>query len=397
MNATAPVFPNGKAIASRAARIALLLDNLGTGGAQRRIATLANRMADLGRAVDVVSVNPGGPLRTLLAPRPRIVTLMPNGATRHLTQAIHARSLARYLDEAEPDVLMSCVTDTHLMAVAGRALASRRRPLVLRASRHPYRSLPWWKSLLEPLKVRKTAWCYAHADALVALSSEGAAGLRRALRGRLVRIETILNPVVESTLLDEQPMHVPQRPGPVPIILGVGRLVEQKDFATLLRAFALVRTSRPARLVLLGDGPQRGRLEALARSLGISADCDMPGEVADVAGWMRSADLVVSSSLWEGLQATLVEALAVGCPVVATQCPGAARETLENGRLGPLVPVRDPVRMAEAIRTVLDSPPDPLALATSASRFTTAGKAERYLDLFDDLLIPSSTAATDVR
>ena len=372
-----------------ATRVALLLNNLGTGGAQRRIARLANRMAELGRSVEVVSVDPGSAMRAMLSPDVAVVTLLPHEAPRWLTPAVHARSLARYLDAARPDMLMSCVTDTHLLAVAGRAVARHQPPLVLRASRHPYRQLAWWKSLLEPIKVRKAAWCYARGDAAVALSRDGAAGLRRALRGRPMRIETILNPVVERTLLDEPPL-VPRRSGGVPTVLGVGRLVEQKDFATLVRAFALVRASRPARLILLGDGPQRRRLEGLARRLGISADVELAGEVAGVADRMRRADLVVSSSLWEGSQATPIEALAVGCPVVATDCPGAARETLEDGRLGPLVPVRDPVRLAAAIRAVLDDPPDPRMLAAGASRFTPAGKAERYLDLFDSLLRPAA-------
>jgi glycosyltransferase involved in cell wall biosynthesis len=200
-----------------------------------------------------------------------------------------------------------------------------------------------------------------------------------------VRIETILNPVVASTLLDtpEDQGHRPTNS--VPLVLGIGRLVEQKDFGTLLRAFAILRAKRPARLVLLGDGSEARRLQALAQRLGIADDVAMPGEVDNVADWMRRADLLVSSSLWEGLQATLIEALAVGCPVVATDCPGGARETLQDGRLGPLVPVRDSERMARAMIDQLDSPPDPLLLAAGGARFTAAGKAEDYLALFDSL------------
>lgn len=365
--------------------IALLLDNLDTGGAQRRIATLANRMAALGRVVEVVSVRPGSAMRAMLSPAVSVAVLEPGGGARRLSLAVHAGSLARYLDAAAPAVLMSCVTDTHLLAVIGRRRARRGVPLVLRASRHPYRPLPWWKGLLEPLKVRKTAWCYARADAIVALSEAGADGLRRALGRRAPPIEVIPNPVVERTLLDGVDVPPVRAPDAVPVILGVGRLVEQKDFATLLHAFARVRASRPARLVLLGEGPQRRTLRALATKLGIADDVAMPGEVADVVDRMRAASLVVSSSLWEGLQATLVEALAVGCPVVATDCPGAARETLQDGRIGPLVAVRDPAGMAAAMLNVLDRPPDPLTLAAAARRFTPEGKAERYLDLFDGL------------
>jgi glycosyltransferase involved in cell wall biosynthesis len=376
-----PVMPSGRPLS-------LLLNVLGSGGAQRRIATLANRFVELGHAVDIVSVEPGGPMRTMLAPEVRVVTLVPSDGMRGVSNAIHARRLTRYIEEMQPRVLMSCVTDTHLLAVAASGSQGRQVPLVLRASRHPYRPLPRWnlpKRAIEPINLRKAAFCYAHADAIVALTDDTAAGLRRLLgRGRQ-RIETIPNPVVAATLLDQPNAPVLRPINPVPIILGVGRLVEQKDFVTLLRAFALLRAERPAQLVLLGQGPLAGGLRALSETLGIAADVDMPGEVNDVAARMRCADLVVSSSLWEGLQATLIEAMAVGCPVVATDCPGGARETLEDGRIGPLVPVRDPARLARAMAEQLDRPTDPLTLATAAARFTPAGKAEAYLALFDEV------------
>lgn len=368
--------------------IALLVNVLGSGGAQRRLATLANRFVELGRSVDVVSVYPDGPMRGMLSPSVAVETLATSGTSPIFSTAAHAGGLVRYLNESKPSVLMSCVTDVHLLAVLAGALQGRRVPLVLRASRHPYRSLPRArivKRLTEPLTLRKVAWCYARADAIVALSSDAAGGLRRLLGDRPMRIETILNPVVESTLLDHAEEPSARIRNVVPLVLGVGRLVEQKDFATLLRAFALVRAQRPARLVLLGKGGQARRLETLARKLGIDADVDMPGEVNDVTEWLRRADLLVSSSLWEGLQATPIEALAVGCPVVATDCPGGARETLDQGRLGPLVPVRDPVAMARAMIDQLDHPPDPRLLASGAARFTSTGKAERYLALFDSL------------
>jgi glycosyltransferase involved in cell wall biosynthesis len=111
----------------------------------------------------------------------------------------------------------------------------------------------------------------------------------------------------------------------------------------------------------------------------------MPGEVRDVRAWLDRADLLVSSSRWEGLQAAPIEALAAGCPVVATDCPGGARETLDGGRLGILVPVRDAAAMARAMRAQLDHPPDPHSLAAGAARFLPDGKAEQYLRLFDSL------------
>jgi glycosyltransferase involved in cell wall biosynthesis len=358
--------------------IALLVNILSGGGAQRRIATLANRFVALGRRVDVVSLDADGPMRGLLAPEVRIVPLAGGPAVERLRA---------YLEEARPHVLMSCVTDTHGAAVAARAASGVAVPLVLRASRHPWRSLPRWnlaQRLAEPVKRRRAAARYARADAIVALSADGESSLRRLLGRRPARIETILNPVVERIL----PPDAGRRRAPAidgPLILGIGRLVEQKDFATLLRAFARLRAERPARLALLGEGPQRQGLQALAGRLGIAGHIEMPGEVHDVTAWLGRADLLVSSSRWEGMQAVPIEALAAGCPVVATDCLGGAREALDGGRLGILVPVRDIAAMARAMRRQLDHPPDPHVLAAGAARFLPDGKAEQYLRLFDSL------------
>jgi glycosyltransferase involved in cell wall biosynthesis len=356
--------------------IALLVNILSSGGAQRRIATLANRFAEFGRAADVISFDAEGPMQAMLSPSVKVLPLARSGVP----------PLRAYIDHATPAVLMSCVTDTHAAAVAACRVSAARPPLVLRASRHPYRALPGGsllKRASEPIKLWKAARSYARADAIIALSDNGAQALKRLLRPHEVRIETIRNPVVERTWLDDPETRRGNHANDVPLVLGVGRFVIQKDFATLIGAFALVRAERPCRLVLLGEGPERPRLEALASRLGIAADVRMPGEVSNVAEWMMRADLLVSTSLWEGMQATVIEALAAGCPVVATDCPGGARETLDGGRFGALVPVRAPAGMAQAMLRQLEHPQDPRLLVAGAVPFLPQGKAERYLAVFD--------------
>ena len=125
----------------------------------------------------------------------------------------------------------------------------------------------------------------------------------------------------------------------VPVILSAGRLVGQKDFSTLIRAFAQVVKSRPARLVILGEGRERGALAALARELGVAEGVDLPGFVANPFAWMARARVFAVSSIYEGLSMVLVEAMACGTPVVSTDCPHGPRELLEDGRWGRLVPV----------------------------------------------------------
>jgi glycosyltransferase involved in cell wall biosynthesis len=158
----------------------------------------------------------------------------------------------------------------------------------------------------------------------------------------------------------------------------MGRLVPQKDFATLLRAFALVRADRPARLVILGEGPERDRLMLLARELGIENDVLLPGFVTNPFAWVGRASLFVLSSAWEGLPTVLVEALACGTPVIATDCPHGPRAILEGGDLGPLVPVGDSRKMAEAMRRMLDAPTERSRLLARAAAFHEDRAIEAY-------------------
>src|SRR5262249_31436661 len=144
--------------------------------------------------------------------------------------------------------------------------------------------------------------------------------------------------------------------GEPPVLLGVGHLRMQKDFPTLIRAFALARKNRRMRLVLLGEGSQRPRLHRMISSLGVGDDVYLAGYTDNPFSWMARASLFVLSSAWEGLPAVLIEAMACGCPVVSTDCPSGPWEILEGGKYGRLVPCRDPQNLAEAIIATLDAP-----------------------------------------
>ena len=176
-----------------------------------------------------------------------------------------------------------------------------------------------------------------------------------------------------------QPLNDPWLEAPsCPLILAVGRLHRQKDFPTLLRAFALIRHQIPTRLLILGEGAERGALERLSGALGIGTEINLPGFVKNPAAWMARAAVLVLSSSWEGLPRVLLEALAVGCPVVSTDCPSGPREILAEGRFGRLIPVGDPNAMAAAILETLANPPPREALQARAAEFSLARMLEGY-------------------
>jgi glycosyltransferase involved in cell wall biosynthesis len=218
--------------------------------------------------------------------------------------------------------------------------------------------------------------------------SEGVARDLAAMTGISVRdIAVVHNATVTPEVLEqakepcEHPWFESGRADRPPVILGVGTLSPLKDFALLIRAFARLRRGRPARLVILGEGRQRARLQALARELGVAPDVDLPGFDPNPYRFMARAEVLAVSSCVEGMPNVIIEALACGCPVVATDCPSGPAEILQNGRHGRLVPVGDEAALAEAIAATLQTAPDRVDLRRRAADFSVEHATDRYLQL----------------
>jgi glycosyltransferase involved in cell wall biosynthesis len=165
------------------------------------------------------------------------------------------------------------------------------------------------------------------------------------------------------------------------VIVAVGRLAAQKDFATLLRAFARLRAQQPARLLILGEGRERPQLEALARELGIADAVAMPGYAENPFAALARADLYVMSSRYEGLPGALIQALACGCRIVSTDCPSGPAEILDHSRYGRLVPVGDEKALAGAMQEALAAPHDAQRQRERAALFSVPRAVDAYLEL----------------
>jgi len=228
---------------------------------------------------------------------------------------------------------------------------------------------------------------YSGANAIIAVSNGVADDLSHYAGIPRERITTIYNPIVSPTLLSQAKAlldHPWFQPFAPPVVLGVGRLHEQKDFPTLLKAFACVRAKQEAHLMILGEADAKRaqlltELMTLATQLGIADDVALPGFVPNPFAYMARAAVFVLSSAWEGLPSVLIEALACGCPVVSTACPSGPVEILENGKYGPLVPVGDDVALADAILSVLHTPPNRDWLRTRGAIFSVDCAADQYL------------------
>lgn len=349
--------------------VTFVLPRLSGGGVERVFLNLAAGLVASGSSVEVVLLRQGaGPA---LVEVPRGVSCVDLGVpVTDATFMLAVPALTRYLRRRSPRVLYSGITTINLLSLAARALArtdtavviSEHVPLSVNAGTHPA------KRVL-PVLARRS---YPAADVIIAVSEALAddlavtAGLPRS------RIVTVYNPVVTESLLEDalsRPEHE-WFAGGVPVILGIGRLDEQKDFMTLLRAFAALRSRREAKLIILGEGRLRADLLAEAARLGVAADIDLPGHITRPAAYLAHADLFVLSSAYEGFPTVLIEALACGCPVVSTDCPTGPREILEAGVHGSLVPVGDHDALAAAMAAELDEPHDRGALRRRGGRFT---------------------------
>lgn len=398
----------GARMSGGSSHIAVFIYALTGGGAQRRTLTLVQEFATRGHRVDLVVVHSRGSLTGLLPSSVRLVSLE-EGWSRLLPAVIRCTghrgiqtlastgALARYLRRERPDVLLSAASHVNLIAAWAHRVARVPVRLVLRASNHPsanVRLVPPFQRLIRLTLQWLARRTYPLADAVIAVSNGVADDVARVTGVARASIVTVYSPVVGRWTAQQiaapldHPWFAADAP---PVVLGAGRLVLQKDFSTLLRAFARVRARRPARLIILGEGGQRQQLEASARSLGIATDVLFPGYVKNPFPWMARAAVFVLSSAWEGLPGVLIEALACGCRIVSTDCPSGPTEILDGGRFGELVPVGDDRAMADAILKGLAGRAHARAPVTA---FSTNAAVERYLSV---LLNTEPTTATPSR
>jgi glycosyltransferase involved in cell wall biosynthesis len=348
-------------------QLAIFLRSLANGGAERLMVNLANYFVQDGLLVDLVLTRSDGVYTQEVSPQVRLIDLKAAKLPASLPK------LTQYLRENRPKALLTALHypceialwAKKLARVSTRVVVSEHNTLSVEAKRLPQRT-----ARLTPVAARLF---YPWADGIVAVSEGVAQDLAQVMKlprdRAATRIHTIYNPAISTDLIQkvQEPLEFPWfAPGQPPVILGVGRFVAQKDFTTLIKAFARVRQQMDARLVLLGSGQQKQQLEALIEELGLTESVAFPGFVRNPYAYMARSSVFVLSSAWEGFGNVLVEAMAAGTPVISTDCPSGPAEILAQGKYGELVPVGDATAMAEAILRVLKGiikPVDPDWLA----------------------------------
>jgi len=357
-------------------RIGVFVPCLSMGGAQRVALNLTQGLADQGFNVDLVLQKAVGAFLKQVDSRVRIVDLKTSGIIGRIY------GLVQYFQREQPAVFLSILDNVNAASLAKHIAGVSTRVIV---SLHinlpePVENLKTW---LKPFLIR---YSYPLADGVVAVSHGVAENISCITGMPSHQIHIIPNPIIPPDDVEEISTHIAHpwfKPGEPPVILGAGRLVKDKDFATLIRAFAIVRQQQDSRLMILGEGDQRPALQALIQQLGIEAFVALPGFVEDPYPYMAAASVFVLSSLKEAFGNVLVEAMAVKTPVVSTNCMSGPRDILEAGRYGKLVAVANPPQLAEAISSTLCNPPDVEALKERSKAFSIEQVVNQYIQVLE--------------
>lgn len=361
-------------------RVLSVLNSLEPGGVERDIMRFTKAWRDRGLDARIALGRWEGRLIEEAPDIPFIIP--PKGRLAKIDTEVPwmMQKLAGIVREVQPDVLF--IPSNGLMAVAAVTrlrLGKQCPPIVVRPSNSLDRKdMSWLERQLDEIVLRAHSGIYA---AIVGMAEPVRQELKDRMGARDDQIVIINNASMTAEVADRlaAARDATPRDHEGRHFLGVGRLMPQKNFPLLLRAFA--RIARPQdRLTIVGEGDQRAELEQLARDLDIADRLSLPGHRMDVERFFAEADAFVLSSDFEGLPAVAAEALAAGIPIVSTDCTVAMPAMIEG--LGRLVPVRDLAALAQAMDAICDDPLDCAAMRARGAQFTMEATVERWIDLF---------------
>lgn len=378
-------------------KVAIFIPSLEHGGVERNVVYLAKGLIENGFEVDILTANTSEAFFEQLPTKAHIVRLSTRLIPPRLGGVFSERlrlafsilpSLRSYFRNQQPKAIISF--QSSVLAVWAKKLSRSNALLIVResntASLAAAKDKHWFSKFIPYLK----RYSYPQANAIVAVSKGAAEDLVENIGIDRNRISVIYNPTFDDTIVEkaaETLEHEWFKDTRLPVILGVGRLTQQKDFATLLKAFALVLKEVPARLLILGEGHNRYELEALAIQLRIQESVQLYGFEVNPYKYMVRANVFVLSSIYEGLPNTLIEAQALGVPVVSTDCPSGPREILLNGTAGPLVPVGDFQALAREILRLLKNKDQAMHFVKEGQkqigRFRSDRAMKQYLKLLN--------------
>ena len=357
-------------------RIAVFVPTMHGGGAERAMLMFSRELLSRGFLVDLITTRLEGPLRALIPEGVSVIDLQSKKTSLAL------RPLVRYLRETRPAALYSTIMNANVVAALAGKIAGGGIKTIVRESNAPL-STPK-KSLSQWVTFKAAPYLYRLTDGVIAVSNGVAEELGVMAPKLADRVRVISTPVISGEVIaqgDEPVDHPWFVHRDKPIILSAARLEPHKGFLTLVRAFSKIREKQDARLVLLGEGTLQQRIEAEIQELGLEERVAMLGWVKNPFAYMSKADVFVLASEFEGLPNVLVQAMAFGTPIVATDCRSGPAEILAGGRFGTLVPVKDEEALAHGLLHALTLPRQHEAMAHARATYGAERAVDSYLEM----------------
>ena len=346
------------------------------GGSTAKIAVrLANGFAARGISTHLLVSSSSHPMPERIEPVVRIVDIGRMGIWTRIPR------MALYLKRNQPAAVLTHRIRENVLTLRAARLSGLMTPVFVTVHGRMSVKLRNMVGGKAKKRRREVLRFYPKNSGIIAISSDTESDVKELL-GSDISVASIPNPIITPEMFEsarEPVVHPWFLPDTVPTVIFAGRMEKEKDLFTLLRAFALLRRRAECRLLILGDGSLRPELEAECQFLNLVNDVDMPGWVANPYAFLSRADLVVLSSTWDALPTILIEALALGTPVVSTDCGAGPREILQNGCLGPLVPPGNPSALSEAMYKTLNNSLPSDVLRESGHRYDAQQNADRYL------------------
>ena len=336
---------------SKQQRLAIFIPSMRLGGAERSMLKLAQGMIARNYSVDLVLAQKEGPYLDEVPDGVRLIDLRSSRIISSLP------ALIRYLRKEKPMTLLSVMNYANIIALWARSIAGVDTRIVVSERNtlsQESKNSASWRGRVMPFFVKQF---YPRANGIVAVSHGVAEDLQSILKNFKLPITVIYNPIITPEFkkkVEESLDHPWFKKNQPPVILALGRLKPQKDYPTLIQAFSALRKNKKARLLILGEGSERAKLEKMIEQLGLKEDISLPGLIKNPYPYLRRASLFVLSSRWEGLPGVLIEALYCGSPIIATDCPSGPQEILQNGKYGQLVPVGDVNSLAQEMEKSLN-------------------------------------------
>lgn len=330
----------------------LLLSRFENGGLERVQANLAPAFVQSGIDTWLVAGKFMQEAEVMLPANIPILELAANGKLTFIL------NLYRQLRSHQPDVVMTTSNDVSCLVLILRKLFFPKIKVI--CTQHlsistPLKQAKGIQKLKYWLILKAMQWLWIKADAIIAVSFALAEDVRKNVRLKN-SISTIYNPVVlpnYSTLI-ECKITYPWSDKNIPTLVFVGRLAKVKRVDLLLQAFKQVQQKQLCRLLIVGDGTEKASILDFIRKNDLTYVCHLTGQQSNPLPWIKFADSLVLSSDYEGFGNVIVEAMACGTQVIATDCPFGPAEILDNGRYGQLVPVNDSEALVEAMKKVID-------------------------------------------